>query len=135
MILKISVHDNDFGELMEEFCRQISKGWHYPKEHEPDKKDTARFGEWYYRNMKDTRFLREVFGRSLREISKDDKDRAIQIVTDSFVYFTGSLDDEDAKYLRKKFSCEIIGSVTDKWENGEIYYVFPSSYADKVLCF
>lgn len=135
MILKISVHDNDFGLTLEKFCGKIAAGWCSLKDPEPAPEDRDGMCEWYYRLTKDKRFFREALKKYGTEISEDDKKRVIQIVTDSFAHFTGDMSSEDAKYLQGAFDCEIVHSVVDEWANGEDYYVFPGSYVGKVLCF
>lgn len=133
MILKISIHDNDFDHVMSDFCRDIGMGWFSPKDPKPKDKDLLC--EWHIHCNSDRNFLWDAMKKASDDLSKEDKERVARIVTDSFAVFTNAKFSGDAGYLQKNFSCEVVGSVTDKWANGEDYYVFPSSYGDKVLCF
>lgn len=135
MIIRITVSDNDYGVWMRAFAKQIAQANCNLKDPCPSK-ESRGFGDWYYRLSKDRRFFREAIGKSNAEVSEDDKKRVIQIVTDSFISYTRLECDEDtAKYLQESFRCEIVDAVTDNWANGEDFYIFPGSCADKVLCF
>lgn len=135
MILKISVRDNDFSDVMEQFCEEIAAGWHHPRERKPDQAEKEKLSEWYDRSFQDGVFFRQILSELAQNVSDDNKKRVVRIVTDSFVYFTNERWEDNAEYLQRHFICEIVDTVTDRWMNGEEYYVFPTSYAGKVLCF
>lgn len=135
MILKVSVHDNDFGKMMMRFCNLAATGWFHPKERKPSDDEKDALYKWYSRYMQDSKFFCRTIKMSGSEISEEDKKRVVQIVTDSFAHFVDKEYSDDAKYLQRSFTCEAVESVTDEWANGENYYIFPTSCADSVLCF
>lgn len=133
MILKVTVHDNDFQTPLENFGDYIAIGNHAPGP-EPDK-DDPDYSKWALQYMSDDRFLRETLKKTYAESTKEERERVVQIVTDTFAHYVRNRERDTAEYLKRNFRCSVVKSVTDTWRNGEDFFIFPTSYAGKTLCF
>lgn len=135
MIIKLTVRDNDFQTELTRFCKRIVDGEPVMP---PEPSDELAKREWSQKWMERHRALRGKLGKPESELTPDEVRAVVETVTKSFndfVDFHASLSRDTAEYLKRNFHCESVRSVTDEWRNGEDFFLFPSSYADKVLNF
>lgn len=131
MILKISVHNNDFQNLLQNFCSNIANAI-FPAQTKTGNQLAQNGVEW-------ERLCKLISGKLKIESGKasdTDKKEIIQAVTVAFeLFIANNQTKKNQKYLKKEFSCEIVSSVTDEDQNGEIFFVFPTAHRNKVLNF
>lgn len=126
MIIKITVNDNDFGFLMESFARKIILDPYYISE------KTASLEE-FHQFFLDCKRYRKCIKLESGEYSEEDCRFVEDMVRKHFLQHISN--DESFDYLSEHFETTVVESITDQWENGEVYYIFPTSYTDNVLNF
>ena len=119
MIIKCTVHDNDYHGLM--------IGFMYIIPHNLCKVPNDRMTslEEYKAAMADYKHLREILNPNNDiEITNYIKNKLKKIVRDRFIEYVNASEEDDyaKKYLIKNFEVSIVSTITDKWENGESYY-------------
>ena len=135
MIIKMTVHDNDFQDVMTRFCKQTANAQPVMP---PEPRDSHAKTLWNEEWMKLHDAMRGTLGCHRTEATQEQKDGVIDAISRSFGHFVDhhcGLPAKTAAYLKKEFQCEIVDAVTDEWRNGEDFFIFASSYADKVLNF
>lgn len=135
MIIKISVHDNDFQDVLTRFCKNIVTAQPVMP---PEPKDEHAKRTWLENWMHMHDALRSKIGQPRSEVSEDDQKAVLVVIRTSFNNFADyhiRESDKTANYLKKAFECELVDSITDEWHNGEVFYLFPSSYAGQILNF
>lgn len=136
MIIKITVHDNDFTPMLYNFAQDIIKK--YPiKQHSRkaleekgvvDFKEQVLYEMQYHQNEK--RWNRLMQG-NYKDYSDQDKSFVCQVLKaawSDYVQFNPA-----KEYLNQHFDCQICAAVTDTWYNGEMIYIFPGAYFQRAI--
>ena len=124
MIIRLTVHDNDFGDLMDMFVRNLfSKMTNFPSNiEELDVENQLNF----FREQKVV--FRLLNPNATESHTEEEKTFLIKRVKESFKEFVEKhADSSTADYLSKGLEVEIVNSMEDKWENGEVWYWFQHS--------
>ena len=121
MIIKITVRDSNCHNTMSAFCEHIADGNFV-------KSGPITIDMW----------LRDVLKKDYASSTEEERRKVIDLVKSAFDAFVDTkrfYGEDTAKYLKDNFECYIVPCIDDKWENREIFYVLPTSYEGKVLCF
>lgn len=124
MIIRLTVKDNDFGDLMDDFVKNLSgKITKLPSNIE------FLDGRKQFEIIKEIRKIDKLLNPNVTENhTEEEKELLIKRIKETFIEFIHSrTDDSTAEYLIKKFEAKIINSMEDKWENGEVWYWFQHS--------
>lgn len=122
MIIRATVNDNDYKEVLEKF---FSKGLYlmlcYVKkgltDSEQDMKLYVRYStliDKYYKMIQDEKIF-----------NVNDANDLCFMLKDAFNKYLEEKDFEAKEYLKENLDISIVDSVKDKWENGEVLYFFP----------
>ena len=126
MIIRITVKDNDFGEILEDFVRNLSNRM----TRVPDNIENMQPKEQiaFIRSLnKIERLLNPNVTEQLTEDEKSLICGRVKEVFGEYVYSLKELSIYTIVYLVTNFSVEITNSMEDKWENGEVVYWFQHS--------
>ena len=124
MIIKMTVNDNDFGRIMEEFGGNLSMNvLRYP-----DNIETLD-SSIQISILKEINLIDRLFNPNVTEDHTEEEIQLIKKrVRESFALFVHNRVSEDTeRYLLENFQVDIIKSMEDKWENGEMFYWFQHS--------
>lgn len=124
MIIRMTLNDNDFGELMEMFV----KGFPNRITALPKNIETLD-GKEQFEIIKEIRKIDKLLNPNITEnYTKEEKDLIIKKINESFkIFVENHCDLFSYEYLKDNFKVEIIDSMEDKWENGEVWYWFQHS--------
>lgn len=131
MIIGLTIHDNDFQSLIKQFAQRIAGGELILEQ--PPKEDDPDASEWYHWFINTDRTIRSAVKESNKTTSDTNKSLIKDTILRSWEYFIKN--HKDRGYLSGKLEITFPDSIDDTWENGEQLYVFPTSYADNILCF
>ena len=124
MIIRLTVEDNDYSDLMKNFVSNLSSRI---------TRIPANIENMDSKRQLDIIMEIEDTGRLLnpnvtKKHTDEEKSFLIKRIKESFAEFAYSnVDDSTAEYLIEKFIVEIINSMEDTWENGEVWYWFQHS--------
>ena len=122
MVIRITLKDNDFTDMLERFAKKIAFG--YPIS-EDENNDIHSILE-----------NKDKYNKALSLSSDDLTITEKNWIRDSIIYawsqFVGK-DSKDRDYLINNFECNLMSSMVGEWENGETVYVFPTSYSAKYI--
>lgn len=124
MIIKMTVNDNDFGEIIEDFGRNLSMNvLRYP-----DNIETLD-SSIQISILREINLVDKLLNPNVTEEHTEEEIQLIKKrVKDSFALFIHKRVSEDtARYLIDNFQVDIVKSMEDKWENGEMFYWFQHS--------
>lgn len=111
MIVKITVKDNDFSDLLVDFCKNF---WTYI---------VLGMDENDFEFDRHIRFRNMLNPNEERELTSDEKFALLKRIEDAFrQYITARKSEDTVKYLMKHLTISIQNSFTDRWENGEAVY-------------
>lgn len=117
MIIKFTVNDNDFYDILMRFGKSLPVSlWVYTE-------DTK---------IREINYIRNIINpNSDIKLTDSDKRKLIERVRDQFNKFinTAVRDVKTREYLSKNFKVSIVNTLTDKWENGEMFYWLQHSNA------
>ena len=121
MIIRATFNDNDFTDSLERFFDNIA----------------ARLMALADKKREDARERYDEFLRLenlvfAEEILEESRDEVVSVIRDAILLFLKErrgIGDDMLSYLKDNLEVSIIGSVEDKWENGEVVYWFRN--ADK----
>ena len=121
MIIKATFHDNDYKNVLEGF---FNKGLYlmlcYVKEGLTDSvEDTTLYVRYSTIIDKYCKMIQDE-----KIFDKKTQQDLINMVGDAFNKYIDEMYSEQAKYLKENLEIEILDSVNDKWENGEVLYFF-----------
>lgn len=119
MIIKMTVNDNDFGRIMEEFGGNLSMNvLRYP-----DNIETLDSGI-QISILKEISIVDKLLNPNVTEDHTEEEILFIKKrVKDSFALFVHNRVSEDTeRYLLDNFQVDVVKSMEDKWENGEMFY-------------
>lgn len=120
MIVRLTVHDNDFTEQLENFA---SKLFSLLLENTRGNSD-----------IRDELF-QLLASPSVEKVSQSDHQFASAIIATAFnSYLTQKFEKHviswnAVEYMKENFSVDFFESFSEKWENGESVYVFTNSWA------
>lgn len=124
MIIRLTVEDNDFGDLMDNFMKKFpSVITRIPRnidDVEPEKQIEI---------IEEISKIDKLLNPNVTEkYTEEEKTILIERIIKVFSEFVhNNIDESTASYLDKKFKVNIIDSMEDKWENGEVWYWFQHS--------
>ena len=125
MIIRLTVRDNDFTSILESFASSLYWQDSYPR-------DTANIREL----LNDMDHFRDMWSEVINgsgKLTTEQQDEFLEIVLRKFeTYirrrFDGDGDDElHRNYLLANIEVKLQKSLTPRWENGEVVYVFPNA--------
>lgn len=124
MIIRLTVEDNDFGDLMNIFLKKFPG---------VITKIPSNIENMETQNQLDTINEIEEIDKLLNpniteKHTNEEKMVLIRRIVKAFSEFVYNYTDEHtAEYLEKRFKVEIVDFMEDKWENGEVWYWFQHS--------
>lgn len=124
MIIRLTVEDNDFGILMDTFVKHLSSRiTKLPSNIE------SLDGKKQFEICKEIKIIDRLLNPNVTENhTEEEKEILIKRIKEAFYEFVNyRTEDSTAEYLVKNFKVEIINSMEDKWENGEVWYWFQHS--------
>lgn len=125
MIIRLTVRDNDFTSIIEDFASSL-----YWQDSCP--RDTMNIREFW----NDMERFRDMWGEVINgsgKLTPEQQSEFLEIVLRKFeTYirrrFDGDGDDAlHRDYLLAKIEVKLQKSLTPRWENGEVVYVFPNA--------
>ena len=134
MIIRMTVHDNDFQDIMSGFVHNLYNGLTsvpidlYTK-YTLEGPDSGAFDEYVQCSIRVNKIRELLNPNTTLVLSDDEKQLILQRVKSIFDdYVTHHEPNKNAAdYLRNQFETSIIGCVTDRDENGEAWYWFQTS--------
>lgn len=129
MIIRMTVEDNDFTELLEDFANDLRKFFfqetksNYENDYNPE--ITLQLIET------EETIRQTLWAESMKEVTEEGKTllkARLHIMWGKYVD-SGEQEDRIKDYLKKDFDCSFSFKFEDKWENGEVVYYFTG--ADK----
>ena len=122
MIIKATFHDNDYKNVLEGF---FSKGLYlmlcYVKEGLTDSVEDTTLYVRYSTTI--DKYCEMIQNEKI--FDKKTQQDLINMIGDAFNKYIDEMYSEQAKYLKENLEIEILDSISDKWENGEVLYFFP----------
>lgn len=124
MIIKMTVEDNDFTELLEDFANDLVNLFFQET-------------KYNYENDYNTEILhqlieteeiirRTLWAESIKELTEEGKTllkARLHIMWGKYVD-SGEQEDRIKEYLKRDFKVDLSFKFEDKWENGEVVYYF-----------
>ena len=127
MIIKLTVNDNDFTEVLEGFANNLIDRIRDFYRERPDGMNELD----YYRAYREReRGITAVLGRETKEsLTKEDKILIKLAINTAWIKYIDRLHKEEKTkdYLKDNLKIKIGFDYTDKWENGEAVYYFTMS--------
>lgn len=132
MIIKMTVHDNDFTEKIENFCKNLLADILYGEDENYDKMTIEeKFNWWQQRTMIQTLMNPnndDSLTHSQRFIICEEVKKLWHKYVDNHRMSCNSHDEYRVKqYLKKAFRVQINYQMNDRWENGETVYYFTTN--------
>ena len=124
MIIKMTVNDNDFGRIMEEFGDNLSMNILKCPDNIEELDLSIQISI-----LKEIRLVDRLFNPNVTEDHTEEEIQLIKKrVKGSFALFIHKRVSEDTeRYLLDNFQVDVVKSMEDKWENGEMVYWFQHS--------
>lgn len=123
MIIKLTVKDNDFNNVMNEFVKRLP----IIITSLPSGISNLETKE-AIEIIKKINHIDRLLNHNLTDnYTKEDKEIIIEQIKKSFYEFVNNGAKDYAKYLTDNFEVDIISYMEDKWENGEMWYWFQHS--------
>ena len=120
MIIRFSVEDNDFQELLAKYASNLYL--YIPKDGEELTVDNAMD------KLDIQKKVNEILNPNIHhKLVEEDKVFLEEQIRKSFAYFCEKRCPSSKDYLVSKFTVKFMKSMTDKWENGEACYWFQNS--------
>lgn len=121
MIIKMTLNDNDFSEVIESFIQRLYYGYPVRESGNGD----------FFAMIKERKHFMELYNND--DFTEEEKEWFIEVITKAWNQHINNRTDKE--YLQKNFVCKIVESITGKWENGEAFYFFPGAYGNKHINF
>lgn len=129
MIIRITVHDNDFQTILERFCKNFYMNITEIYSLSNDNMDYENLNLYRKRSNE----IRSLFNPNNDIVlTKEVKENIKRIVREGFNTFVMKNSPKNAEYLKKNVQIDVLSRMEDKWENGEAFYWF--QHSDKFLC-
>ena len=122
MIIRLSVEDNDFQELLEKYASKL-----FLNITEDGEELTVDNAMHKYDIMDKTNKI--LNPNCHHKLTKEDEIFLEEQIRKSFAYFCEKRKPSSKDYLVSKLTIKFLKSMTDKWENGEACYWFQHSGA------
>lgn len=122
MIIRLSVEDNDFQELLEKYASKLF----FNIGEDGEKLTTENAMDKWSMQKRINQILNPNVGK---KITKEDELFLEERIRKSFAYFCEKYKPSSKEYLISKLTIKFMKSMTDKWENGEACYWFQHSGA------
>ena len=125
MIIRMTVRDNDFTDILERFANNLLERIYYV----PPMPETSNPIEWYETIVKPQIEIQKISDNDTPFTSRDDLlllTVKIKMVWHDFVQ-TLNRPSETKIYLDKHFEVDIRNKYEDCWENGEVVYYFTNA--------
>ena len=129
MIIRMTVEDNDFTEMLEDFANDLVElffqetKYNYKNDYNP---------EILHQLIETEEMIRQtLWAESMKEVTEEGKTllkARLHIMWGRYVD-SGEQEDRIKDYLKRDFKVDISFNFEDKWENGEAVYYF--TYAGK----
>ena len=119
MIIKMTVDDNDFSEILEKFGRNLSMNVLKCPDNIEELDSSIQISI-----LKEIRLIDRLFNPNVTEDHTEEEIQLIKKrVKDTFTLFIHKRVSEDTeRYLLDNFQVDVVKSMEDKWENGEIFW-------------
>lgn len=129
MIIRITVHDNDFQTILERFCKNFYMNITEIYGLSEDSMDYEKLSLYRKRSNE----IRSLFNPNNDIVlTKEVKENIKKIVKEGFNTFVMKNSPKNAEYLKKNVQIDVLSRMEDKWENGEVFYWF--QHSDNFLC-
>ena len=123
MIIRMTVNDNDFTEVVEDFAKNL-----YGHLFAIPSPDNYKPGEYVEKVIRPKDKLRQILNpNNLDKPTKEDKAFVCECVRkawEAYLYNRYYSTDSNLGYLLKEFRVSTTYTMHDKWENGEVVYCF-----------
>lgn len=124
MIIKITFHDNDFKNVLEKIGRNMCILYSYYRlTRLVDIDDPEKIKEYCDNAKEFDKYLKMI--QDEEKFTPVDKGLFLRLIIKSVKAWIEDTYPDDAKYLTDRLEIEIVDSVKDQWENGEVLYYFP----------
>lgn len=120
MIIKVTVEDNDFGEILERFMKNLC----FELTREPDDLTAGKALD-FYRTYKRINSL--LNPNVTEKLTEEDVAFLTERIKKSWEFYVKKKVPDADQYLVNKFKVTFPKTFTDKWENGEAVYWFQHS--------
>ena len=125
MIIKLSIGDNDFESTMMSFAKKIACGM-YPI---PTKKENKTKPGYFSELIKKNETYRNAIRKTTDDtITDEEKEMVINAIKEGWNEIH-----KDNSYLYDLLNVEIVDFITDKWQNGEVFYIITTAYHGNIL--
>lgn len=123
MILKMTLCDNDYTFVIEQFSKKLLDRiyWWY------DKPEDMDFDSWYLNTVLPKKQVQKVLNSNNNSISKEDLALIYRLVREEWIKFINDMslnNNKTSEYLKDNFQVSQALSFNDEWENGEAVYYF-----------
>lgn len=119
MIVKVTVHDNDFSGILEIFMKKFYMNVVYLK---VDNTLDTQMQLDKFRKQRELNYLMNP--NQDTEWNEENKRVVIEAVKLGFAEFIKSEPKDEQEYMLRNLEVEVIDSLKDEWENGENFYWF-----------
>lgn len=129
MIIKMTIRDNDFTQLLEEFLQGD-----YIVKIKQEETTYEEVKEWF----DNFNFFMMIFHKDFKNVSQEEKDKFISIIEKAFVDFIEKYEDEEFEkssrdYVIKNFKIKLTDTLKIRWENGEVVYALYGQYGHSFI--
>lgn len=124
MIIRMTVEDNDYTELLEQFADNLFQKLFIESVMALNKDCSAEILRTLIETEESIR--KTFFADSMKDISDEDKillKAKLHIIWGKYVD-SMEKDERIKEYLKRDFNCSFSFTFEDKWENGEVVYFF-----------
>lgn len=125
MIIRITVHDNDFQEVLEHFAKVMYDKLYWAG----NKPDNIDIITWYETAIKEQKEIQRILNED-RRLNINEK----KMIIDKLKHKWNEWIDAQrwdkpttADYLKRHFNASISYTFKDRWQNGEVLYYFTNS--------
>lgn len=122
MIIRMTVNDNDFSEIIEPFIKNFIINVCFYKKDENQSYE-KRVKE-YELSEKALKYLNPNLYEDMQSYTQEELDELNSIIKKAFKVYVLEHCQTNANYLIEKLEVTFQDSFTDKWENSEAYYYF-----------
>lgn len=130
MIIKATFNDNDFTQVLEQFFEQpLFLGMLYCLNKWKDNTNDEILKKYLDTHTEIENYLHII--QDEKQFTEIKRFRFIIILRDSIKDWLKDNYAEDYEYLSKELHIEMVSTITDRWQNGEVVYYFPT--ADKFI--
>lgn len=132
MIIKMTVHDNDFTEKIENFCKNLLADILLGEAENYDEMTLEEQFNWWKQHTRIQTLMNpnndDSLTHSQRFIICEEVKKLWYKYVDSHRMSDSTNDESHVKqYLKKAFRVQINYQMTDRWENGETVYYFTTN--------